>query len=113
MEYPSHIAHPDNPSHSHAHQSANHAHNHLVPERLSSRRDFLRTLMGTTLTGASMVELAWHRAAWARAAAQGSDARLFDLHKAAEGVFLAQARPQLPPMINCNAVVFVRSKDVV
>ena len=41
-----------------------------------------------------MAELAWHRAAWARAAAQGSDARLFDLHMAAEGVFLAQARPQ-------------------
>jgi glyoxylase-like metal-dependent hydrolase (beta-lactamase superfamily II) len=39
--------------------------------------------------------------------------RLFDLHKAAEGVFLAQARPQSRAMINCNAVVFVRSKDVV
>lgn len=95
----------------HEGHSANHAHNHVVPERLSSRRDFLRSLMGRTLAGASMVELAWHRAAWARAAAPGSDARLFDVHKAAEGVFLAQARPQA--MVNCNAVVFVRSKDVV
>ena len=113
MESPPHIAHPDNPSHArsdaHEHHSANHAHNHVVPERLSSRRNFLRTLMGTTLAGASIVELAWHRAAWARAAAQGSDARLFD--KAGEGVFLAQARPQAT--VNCNAVVFVRSKDVV
>jgi cyclase len=115
MESRPHIAHPDSPFHAHsdAHErhSANHAHNHVVPERLSSRRDFLRTLMGTTLAGASMVELAWHRAAWARAAMQGSDARLFDLHKAVEGVFLAQARPQAT--VNCNAVVFVRSKDVV
>jgi cyclase len=115
MESLSHIAHPRNPSHAHSHahgqHSANHAHNHVVPERLSSRRDFLRTLMGTTLAGASIVELAWHRAAWARAAAQDSDARLFDLHKAAEGVFLAQARPQAA--VNCNAVVFVRARDVV
>ena len=117
MEFAPHSAHPDNPSQAHldahAHHSANHAHSHVIPERLSSRRDFLRSLMGTTLAGASMVELAWHRAAWARAAAPGSDARLFDLHKAAEGVFLAQARPQPRAMINCNAVVFVRSKDVV
>jgi cyclase len=113
----SHTAHPGSPSlahpDAHAHHSANHAHSHVRNERLRSRRDFLRSLIGTTLAGASMVELAWHRAAWARAAAPGSDARLFDLHKAADGVFLAQARPQVPPMINSNAVVFVRSKDVV
>src|SRR4051794_32351901 len=112
-----HAAHPGNPSlahpDAHAHHSEKHAHSHVRKERVSSRRDFLRSLMGTTLAGASMVELAWHRAAWARAAAPGSDARLFDLHKAADGVFLAQARPQVPPMINSNAVVFVRSKDVV
>ena len=117
MESRHRITHPDNPFHAHSdthtHHSANHAHSHVIPARLSSRRDFLRALMGTTLAGASMVELAWHRAAWARAAAPGSDARLFDLRKAAEGVFLAQARPQVNPAINCNAVVFVRSKDVV
>jgi glyoxylase-like metal-dependent hydrolase (beta-lactamase superfamily II) len=82
----------------------------VVPERLPSRRDFLRTLMGTTLAGASMMELAWHRAAWARTAA-GNPEKLFDLQKAADGVFFAQARPQT--VINCNAAVFVRSKDVV
>ena len=117
MESRPRISHPDNLFHAHldahAHHSSNHAHSHVIPARLSSRRDFLRALIGTTLAGASMVELAWHRAAWARAAAPGSDARLFDLHKAAEGVFLAQARPQVIPAINCNAVVFVRSKDVV
>jgi cyclase len=117
MGFAPHTAHPGSPSQAHpdahAHHSANHAHSHVRTERLSSRRDFLRSLMGTTLAGASMVELGWHRGAWARAAAHGSDARLFDLHRAAEGVFLAQARPQSRAMINCNAVVFVRSKDVV
>ena len=117
MGFAPHPAHPDSPSEAHpdahAHHSAKRAHSHGRRECLSSRRDFLRSLMGTTLAGASTLELGWHRGAWARAAAQGSDTRLFDLHKAAKGVFLAQARPQLPPMINCNAVVFVRSKDVV
>lgn len=88
-----------------------HSHNHVVPERLTTRRDFLRTLMGTTLAGASMMELAWHRAAWARAAAPADGEKLFDLQKAADGVFFALARPQT--VINCNAAVFVRSKDVV
>jgi glyoxylase-like metal-dependent hydrolase (beta-lactamase superfamily II) len=83
----------------------------VVPEQLRTRRDFLRTLMGTTLTGASMMELAWHRAAWARTTAPGSAEKLFDLQKAADGVFFAHARPQT--VINCNAAVFVRSKDVV
>jgi glyoxylase-like metal-dependent hydrolase (beta-lactamase superfamily II) len=67
--------------------------------------------MGTTLAGASMMELAWHRAAWARSAAHGGDLRLFDLEKAADDVFFAHAKPQT--VINCNAAVFVRSKDVV
>jgi glyoxylase-like metal-dependent hydrolase (beta-lactamase superfamily II) len=57
------------------------------------------------------MELAYHRAAWARAATENVDAKLFDLQKAADGVFFAQARVQA--MINCNAAVFVRSKDVV
>lgn len=112
-----HTAHPGNSSQAHAdahtHHSTNHAHSLVRKERLSSRRDFLRSLMGTTLAAASMVELGWHRGAWARAAARGPNARLFNLHKAAEGVFLAQALPQSRAMINCNAVVFVRSKDVV
>src|SRR5208337_3343760 len=83
------------------------AHSHVVPERLRSRRDFLRVLMGGTLAGASLMELAWHRAAWARTAAATDTAKLFDLQKAADGVFFAHARPQT--VINCNAAVFVRS----
>jgi glyoxylase-like metal-dependent hydrolase (beta-lactamase superfamily II) len=67
--------------------------------------------MGGALTGASVMELAWHRAAWARAAGPAADAKLFDLEKAADGVYFAKARPQA--MINCNGAIFVRSKDVV
>jgi cyclase len=114
-----HHDHPHPHKHQHAHLHE-HAHaqparwqNHTDPEEgRTSRRDFLRTLMGGALAGASILELAYHRAAWARAgAAAGSDANLFDLQKAAEGVFFAQARPQAA--INCNAAIFVRSKDVV
>jgi glyoxylase-like metal-dependent hydrolase (beta-lactamase superfamily II) len=67
--------------------------------------------MGGALAGASILELAYHRAAWARAAAPTSDANLFDLQKVANGVYFARAHPQA--MINCNAAIFVRSKDVV
>jgi glyoxylase-like metal-dependent hydrolase (beta-lactamase superfamily II) len=87
------------------------AHNHDAGGSVSSRRDFLRMLMGTTLAGASVMELAYHRAAWARAAAPAVDNKLFDLEKAANGVFFAHARPQA--QVNCNAAIFVRSKDVV
>ncbi len=104
--------------HRHAHsplghtRSNVHARNHVQPQPgPTSRRDFLRVLMGGALGGASVMELAWHRAAWARAAGPGADAKLFDLEKAADGVYFAKARPQA--MINCNGAVFVRSKDVV
>ena len=86
-------------------------HNHVEPERSPpSRRDFLRVLMGGALAGASVLEIAWHRAAWARAAAP-TDSKLFDLEKAADGVYFARARAQA--VINCNGAVFVRSSDVV
>lgn len=96
--------------HSHPHpHSHTHVHNHVDPRH--TRRDFLRVLMGGALAGASVIELAWHRAAWARAAGPSAYARLFDLERAADGVYFAKALPQA--MINCNAAVFVRSNDVV
>jgi len=100
-----------NHGHSHHAQPQTPARNHVELELgLRSRRDFLRVLMGSALAGASAMELAWHRAAWARAAGR-ADEKLFDLEKAADGVYFAKARPQA--MINCNGAVFVRSKDVV
>jgi cyclase len=98
--------------HSHGHDHAHsHSHNHVAGDGHPSRRDFLRVLMGGALAGASILELAHHRAAWARAAAPNSDSNLFDIQKVANGIYFAHARPQA--MINCNAAIFVRSKDVV
>lgn len=96
------------PHHGHSHPQVR---NHDSSLDRTSRRDFLRVLMGGALSGASVMELAYHRAAWARTATGLDDAKLFDLQQAADGVFFAQARPQT--MINCNAAIFVRSKDVV
>ena len=76
----------------------------------SSRRDFFRTLTRTTLGGASIIELAYYRAAWARGLAPVSDSHLFDIQRVADGVYLARARMQAE--INCNAAIFVRSTDV-
>ncbi|MGC1463751.1 MAG: MBL fold metallo-hydrolase [Terracidiphilus sp.] len=115
-------SHAHGKGHSHSHPHVPEAHTHIQPrnhdsglDRTSqdrtSRRDFFRVLMGGTLAGASVLELAYHRAAWARAAAPTGDANLFDIQKAAEGVYFAHARPQA--IINCNAAIFVRSKDVV
>ena len=98
--------------HGHSHGATHprsHVHNH-VEHTHASRREFLRVLMGGALAGASALELAWHRAAWARAAAP-TDSKLFDLQKAADGVYFARARAQA--VINCNGAVFVRSKDVI
>lgn len=97
----------------HGHQDAHGLHfvdqrNHVAP---TSRRDFLRTLTGTALAGASVLELAWHRAAWASGAPPSDAGNLFDLQEAADGVFFAFAHPQV--QVNCNAAIFVRSKDVV
>jgi cyclase len=114
---PIHSHHDHSHGHSHAHDDApsvqhSHARNHdSGSDAHPSRRDFFRVLMGGALTGASVLELAYYRAAWARAAASGADANLFNIQKAAEGVYFAQAHPQA--LVNCNAAIFVRSKDVV
>jgi glyoxylase-like metal-dependent hydrolase (beta-lactamase superfamily II) len=91
----------------HSSRPSGHAHS---PHASSSRRDFFRVLMGGALAGASALELGYHRAAWARAAVDPGS-QLFDIEKAAEGVYFAAARPQV--RINCNAAIFVGSKDVV
>jgi cyclase len=93
--------HPHSPTHNHAQPGGGH----------TSRRDFLRVMMGGALAGASILELAYYRAAWARAAAPASDSNLFEIQQVANGIYFAHARPQA--MLNCNAAIFVRSKDVV
>ncbi|MGA2602176.1 MAG: MBL fold metallo-hydrolase [Bryobacteraceae bacterium] len=75
-----------------------------------TRRDFFSTLIGRTLAGASILELASHRAAWAQAMSATASTQLFDIEKAAGGVYFAHALPQAE--INCNAAIFVNSGDV-
>jgi cyclase len=97
--------------HPHAHHH-NHSHAHDHAPAGTSRRDALRLLAGGAIAGASLVELGWYRAAWARAAAPtATSSSLFDIQKVAGGVYFAHANPQA--LINCNAAIFVRSKDVV
>lgn len=103
-------AHGNHSHHQHSH-SHSHERNHDSGRDHTSRRDFFRTMLGGALAGASAMELAFHRAAWAAAAPQTGGPDLFDIQKAAPGVYFAHARPQT--MINCNAAIFVRSKDVV
>lgn len=90
------------------HHPNNHAHPH---EAHPTRRDFLRVLTGGVLAGASILELAYHRAAWARAAGPDTGPKLFDIEKVADGIYFAQARPQA--MTNCNASIYVGAKEVV
>jgi cyclase len=101
-------------SHSHSHPG-HHDHGHdrgaAQGSNGTSRRDFLRLVTGGAIAGASLLELGYYRAAWARAAAPSTDGNLFDLQKVADGVFFAHAHPRA--LINCNAAIFVRSKDVV
>lgn len=76
----------------------------------ASRRDFFRRGFGGILAGASILEEAFFRASWARAQARAATAHLFDVEKVAEGVFAALPKPAV--LNNCNAAIFVLSRDV-
>jgi cyclase len=75
-----------------------------------SRRDFFQRMALGSMAGASILDLAWRRAAWAQAMAPGAATDLFEIQKVAEGVYFAFARPQA--LANCNAAIFVNSADV-
>jgi glyoxylase-like metal-dependent hydrolase (beta-lactamase superfamily II) len=75
-----------------------------------SRRDFFRRSFAGILAGASIFEEAFLRASWARAQSQTATANLFDIEKVADGVFAALAKPAA--LTNCNATIFVLSRDV-
>lgn len=76
----------------------------------ASRRGFLRRTLGVTWTGASLLEQAVFRATQARAQSQAPQPKLFDLQKLAEGVYMAVAKPVT--VLNCNAVIFEQSNDL-
>jgi cyclase len=75
-----------------------------------SRRDFFRRSFAGILAGATVFEEAFLRATWARAQSQTATANLFDIEKVADGVFAALAKPAA--LTNCNAAIFVLSRDV-
>lgn len=79
---------------------------------MPTRRGFFGRLMGPAWAGYAVLDQALFRAARARAQSKAAVAlpKLFDLHKAAEGVYLAQARPQT--MVNCNAVIIENAADL-
>ena len=76
-----------------------------------SRRDFFSGAFAGILAGASLIEEAFLRAGWARAQSREATAGLFTIEKVNKGVYAALAHPQA--MINCNAAIFVHSRDVV
>jgi len=82
-------------------------HNHV---HAHSRRDFFNRIFGSALAGASIIEEAFLRATWARAQAPGASPNLFMIEKVTDGVYAALARPQA--LTNCNAAIFVNSRDV-
>jgi cyclase len=82
-------------------------HDHV---HVHSRRDFFSRAFGGILAGATIIESAFLRATWARAQAPGAATNLFAIEKVADDVYAALARPQV--LTNCNAAIFVNSKDV-
>jgi glyoxylase-like metal-dependent hydrolase (beta-lactamase superfamily II) len=68
-----------------------------------SRRHFLSV-------AASVLADSFLRAVRVRAQSATAPADLFDLRQAAEGVYLALARPAA--LLNCNGAIFVNSRDV-
>jgi glyoxylase-like metal-dependent hydrolase (beta-lactamase superfamily II) len=69
-----------------------------------SRRGFLSRTLGAAFAGASIMERAALRAAQARAQSKQPLPTLFDIEKAADGVYAAIARGRA--LINSNAVIF-------
>src|SRR4051812_12817111 len=85
-------------------------HHHHSHVHTHSRRDFFSRAFGGALAGASVLEEAFLRATWARAQSPGAATNLFNIEKVADGVYAALAKPQI--LTNCNAAIFVGSRDV-
>src|SRR5215469_14354246 len=75
-----------------------------------SRRDLFKRTFGSILAGGSLIEQAFVRATWARAQSSGATTNLFTIERVSDGVYAALAKPQI--MTNCNAAIFVNSRDV-
>lgn len=77
----------------------------------ASRRGFIRNLLGPCWTGALLLEQSVYRAQVANAQHHSNVIPdLFDIEKVTDGVFAAIAKPL--PLLNCNAAIFEREKDL-
>lgn len=77
---------------------------------MTSRRGFIRRVLGPAWAGAALLEQSIFRAAHARAQSSPGLPELFDIRKLAPGVYMAVAKPQT--LINSNAVIFENSRDL-
>lgn len=77
---------------------------------MTSRRGFIRRVLGPAWVGGALLEQSIFRATHARAQSSPGLPELFDIKKIAEGVYMAVAKPQT--LINSNAVIFENSRDL-
>jgi cyclase len=76
-----------------------------------SRRGFLRKTLGAVWTSSALLDQAFFRATAARAQSHEPGLpKLFDIEKAADGVYLALAHPVA--LINSNAAIFENANDL-
>lgn len=104
-----HFGHFDLGHHSHS-GHWHHQNSDSHPGGTHHRRHFLRTLLGVGLTGASLLEVSFARAALARVQSRGASTNLFDIERVAEGVYCAVSRPAV--LTNCNAAIFENSNHL-
>jgi cyclase len=77
---------------------------------MATRRGFLKSSLGVCWTSAALLEQSVFRATQARAQARPNMTRLFEIQKVADGVYAAIAQPAA--VLNCNAVIFENSEDL-
>lgn len=81
------------------------------PHHLSwSRRGFLSRVLGLAFTGATLLERAALVATRARAQSKAPLPKLFEIEKITEDVYAAVANGRA--LINCNAAIFERERDL-
>lgn len=80
-------------------------HHHSYP-----RRGFLAQTLGAVFTGATLLERAAFVATRARAQSKAPLPKLFEIEKVAQGVYAAVANGRA--LINCNAAIFERERDL-
>ena len=61
-----------------------------------SRRDFFQRMALGSMAGASILDLAWRRAAWAQAMVPGAATDLFEIQKVADQAGIGNSRYNLP-----------------